>query len=142
MAGEAATSVENGEDLEKTDCEIITERPAETRRIQQKRLITKTLVAGEPVSRKVPSNQQTHTVNIVSFGSQNRFCVTVMAQFPCVYSRAQFREKRVGHHRGQLLVHCCRMLGSVTVAEDAVQGTLLRAGRYRDSVKEGAPLRP
>jgi len=28
------------------------------------------------------------------------------------------------------------------VAEDAVQGTLLRAGRYRDSVKEGAPLRP
>ena len=51
MAGEAATSVENGEGLEKTDCTIITRRPAETRRIQQKRLITKTLVAGEPVSR-------------------------------------------------------------------------------------------
>ena len=30
----------------------------------------------------------------------------------------------------------------IMVAEDAVQGTLLRAGRYRDSVKEGAPLRP
>jgi DNA-directed RNA polymerase specialized sigma24 family protein len=28
------------------------------------------------------------------------------------------------------------------VAEDAVQETLLRARRYRDSVKEGAPLRP
>jgi hypothetical protein len=28
------------------------------------------------------------------------------------------------------------------VAEDAVQETLLRAGRYHDSVKEGAPLRP
>jgi len=27
-------------------------------------------------------------------------------------------------------------------AEDAVQETLLRAWRYRDSVKEGAPLRP
>jgi hypothetical protein len=28
------------------------------------------------------------------------------------------------------------------VAEDAVQETLLRAGRYRDSVKEGALLGP
>jgi RNA polymerase sigma-70 factor (ECF subfamily) len=28
------------------------------------------------------------------------------------------------------------------VAEDAVQETLLRAGRYCDSVKEGALLRP
>ena len=28
------------------------------------------------------------------------------------------------------------------VAKDAVQETLLRAGRYRDSVKEGALLRP
>jgi RNA polymerase sigma-70 factor, ECF subfamily len=33
------------------------------------------------------------------------------------------------------------MLGSVPDAEDAVQ-TLLRAWRYRDSLKEGAPLRP
>jgi hypothetical protein len=30
----------------------------------------------------------------------------------------------------------------IMVAEDAVQETLLRAGRYCDSVKEGAPLRP
>jgi DNA-directed RNA polymerase specialized sigma24 family protein len=30
----------------------------------------------------------------------------------------------------------------IMVAEDAVQETLLHAGRYRDSVKEGAPLRP
>ena len=30
----------------------------------------------------------------------------------------------------------------IMVAADAVQETLLRAGRYRDSVKEGAPLGP
>jgi RNA polymerase sigma-70 factor (ECF subfamily) len=34
------------------------------------------------------------------------------------------------------------MLGSLPDAEDAVQETLLRAWRYRDSVKQGAPLRP
>jgi RNA polymerase sigma-70 factor (ECF subfamily) len=48
----------------------------------------------------------------------------------------------VERHRRQLLVHCYRMFGSLTDAEDAVQETLLRAWRYRDSVKEGAPLRP
>jgi RNA polymerase sigma-70 factor (ECF subfamily) len=34
------------------------------------------------------------------------------------------------------------MLGSLQDAEDAVQETLLRAWRYRGSLKEGAPLRP
>jgi len=48
----------------------------------------------------------------------------------------------VERHRRELLLHCYRMLGSLPDAEDAVQETLLRAWRYRDSVKECAPLRP
>src|ERR1700752_5361080 len=48
----------------------------------------------------------------------------------------------VDRHRRELLLHCYRMLGSLPDAEDAVQETLLRAWRYRDSLKEGAPLRP
>jgi RNA polymerase sigma-70 factor (ECF subfamily) len=48
----------------------------------------------------------------------------------------------VERHRRELLLHCYRMLGSLPDAEDAVQERLLRAWRYRDSVKNGAPLRP
>jgi RNA polymerase sigma-70 factor (ECF subfamily) len=45
-------------------------------------------------------------------------------------------------HRGELLVHCYRMLGSFDDAEDALQDTFLRAWRYRESLKDGPPLRP
>jgi RNA polymerase sigma-70 factor, ECF subfamily len=45
-------------------------------------------------------------------------------------------------HRRELLIHCYRMLGSLHDAEDAVQDAYLRAWRYRESLKEGAPLRP
>ena len=46
----------------------------------------------------------------------------------------------VERHRRELLLHCYRML-TLPDAEDAVQEALLRAWRYRDSLKEGAPLR-
>src|SRR5262245_45614812 len=45
-------------------------------------------------------------------------------------------------HRGELLVHCYRMLGSFDDAEDALQDTFLRAWRHRESLKDGASLRP
>jgi RNA polymerase sigma-70 factor (ECF subfamily) len=44
-------------------------------------------------------------------------------------------------HRRELLVHCYRMLGSLHDAEDAVQESLLRAWRYRETVEANAPLR-
>jgi len=45
-------------------------------------------------------------------------------------------------HSRELLIHCYRMLGSLQDAEDAVQDALLRAWKYRESLKEGAPVRP
>src|SRR6478609_8845117 len=44
-------------------------------------------------------------------------------------------------HRHELHVHCYRMLGSFTDAEDLVQETLLRAWRRRDALREGDNLR-
>ena len=45
-------------------------------------------------------------------------------------------------HRRELMIHCYRMLASLQDAEDAVQDALLRAWKYRESLKEGAPVRP
>ncbi len=44
-------------------------------------------------------------------------------------------------HRRELHVHCYRMLGSFDEAEDALQETLLRAWRARDTQSEDAGLR-
>ncbi|HKN98613.1 MAG TPA: RNA polymerase subunit sigma-70 [Pseudonocardiaceae bacterium] len=46
-----------------------------------------------------------------------------------------------GRHRRELHVHCYRMLASFDEAEDAVQETLLRAWRHRDSFTGGALFR-
>ncbi|MFD0000342.1 RNA polymerase subunit sigma-70 [Nocardia sp. NPDC127526] len=46
--------------------------------------------------------------------------------------RTEFSEL-AGRHRHELLVHCYRMLGSFTEAEDAVQEVMLRAWRSRES---------
>ncbi len=50
--------------------------------------------------------------------------------------------KVAARHRRELMIHCYRMLGSRQDAEDAVQDALLRAWKYRESLKQGAPLRP
>ena len=44
-------------------------------------------------------------------------------------------------HRRELQIHCYRMLGSLTDAEDAVQETFLRAWRRRETYEGRAPFR-
>src|SRR6266853_1804036 len=44
-------------------------------------------------------------------------------------------------HRGELLIHCYRMLGTIDEAEDAVQETLARAWRGRQTFRRSVSLR-
>src|SRR5262245_49949072 len=48
----------------------------------------------------------------------------------------------VAPHRSALRMHCYRMLGSTQDSEDALQETLIRAWRAKDSLADRAALRP
>jgi RNA polymerase sigma-70 factor (ECF subfamily) len=51
-------------------------------------------------------------------------------------------ERLVGPHRGELVAHCYRMVGSVQDAEDLVQDSLVRAWRGLDGFDGRGPIRP
>jgi RNA polymerase sigma-70 factor (ECF subfamily) len=50
-------------------------------------------------------------------------------------------DQAFARHRRELHVHCYRMLGSYTDAEDMVQETLVRAWRHQSDFEAGTNLR-
>src|SRR5690242_17885487 len=61
---------------------------------------------------------------------------TEQAMLAAVTAASQPFADRAGAHRRALHVHCYRMVGSFSDAEDLVQETLVRAWRAHDSFDE------
>ncbi|MFI6513809.1 RNA polymerase subunit sigma-70 [Streptosporangium sp. NPDC050855] len=66
--------------------------------------------------------------------------MTLLQDLDMTQEGSAFAE-RAGRYRRELHVHCYRMLGSFTDAEDLVQETLLRAWHHRDGFDGGPDLR-
>jgi RNA polymerase sigma-70 factor (ECF subfamily) len=63
-------------------------------------------------------------------------------QFPNDAARTAAFDELVRTHKRELLIHCYRMMGSATEAEDIVQETFLRAWRALEQQEEDGRSRP
>jgi RNA polymerase sigma-70 factor (TIGR02960 family) len=73
-------------------------------------------------------------------GGRARYTGMTITQTEEAMAETDFDEM-LERHRRELHVHCYRMLGSFTDAEDLVQETFLRAWRHRDQHQPGSNLR-